>query len=306
MAKVINTLTSGMSMPTTTRMYAQPLDVSGFFTSLAEAQAYAAESPIAYVGQELTVYANGTVDRYIITSAAGALTKIPTDADLTALGQQIGASMSKIGFKGTVDNWMEASSIEPGQIFVWHSEVNGRLATLNAYFVGTESPEDGDIVFVKAGLTLDSGKTPGVDAWTQLLDTEATNNSHELGHFLLIWERNLTGAMTTLSGGSAQYGKAIVSLSKQQGSDTMMATLGNMPRRRICVLSYSNQYAVDAEAFPWNTTDITVFLNGIRQKAGEDYTVTAASSQAGRAKIVPLSAMGLEAGDELTAEFLTL
>lgn len=50
-----------------------PLDKTSVYGSLAEAQTYAQTSPLAYVGQVLSVVADGTATVYQIKNAAGDL-----------------------------------------------------------------------------------------------------------------------------------------------------------------------------------------------------------------------------------------
>lgn len=78
------------------RQDAFPLDKSSVFYSLAEAQEYAASSPLAYVGQYISVVTEGTSMAYQVKDAAGTLealgaegVSIATDAEVEEMLDEI-------------------------------------------------------------------------------------------------------------------------------------------------------------------------------------------------------------------------
>ena len=58
------------------RKSAVPLDYYSIFNTLLEAKNYASSSPVAYVGQIITVVENNTVKNYSIINTAGDLEEV--------------------------------------------------------------------------------------------------------------------------------------------------------------------------------------------------------------------------------------
>lgn len=83
MAKKIEKLAPGMSMPPIVRMFGQPLDNTSLFLTRSDMEQYAASSPLAYVGQILVCYnkdTSGNVEAYIIQDG-GSLQPLGTGSD---------------------------------------------------------------------------------------------------------------------------------------------------------------------------------------------------------------------------------
>lgn len=74
-----------------------PLDKTGIYGSLTEAQTYAQTSPLAYVGQVLAVVENGEAKQYQIKDTAGTLeplgglgdTGVATDAEVEEMLNEV-------------------------------------------------------------------------------------------------------------------------------------------------------------------------------------------------------------------------
>ena len=72
------------------RQDAFPLDKSSVFYSLAEAQTYAQTSPLAYVGQHISVVVEGMSTAYQIKNAAGDLEPMGAAAVAIATNEEVG------------------------------------------------------------------------------------------------------------------------------------------------------------------------------------------------------------------------
>lgn len=322
MAKIIEQLTPGMSMPTTTRMYAQPLDVSGYFTSINDADTYARTSPIAYVGQVLTVVNNENhePERYVIFAESGpdVIVKLPNMHDMVDYVTRMTSGMSEMGFQGTVMELMESTAAKKGQMFVFDAQAKTEIAKVLQQTGWEELPnfpsdlDIGDMLIFKDEVNAKtelSAAGDGGDLMMELFCSEGAASSWRWHEHITVVQNNLTGAVTSVSasGQSGVAGQAVMAMTSKGGQLTPV--FGNMPRRRTCVVSAAGNYAVAPSPYPFGTEEIDLFLNGIRQQRGVDYTVTAETERDGSlspASINILPAMGFVDGDELVAEFLSL
>ncbi len=73
-----------------------PLDKTSVYSSLAEAQTYAQTSPLAYVGQVLSVVENGEAKVYKIKDTAGTLEPLGADAVAVATDGEVEEMMDEV------------------------------------------------------------------------------------------------------------------------------------------------------------------------------------------------------------------
>ena len=78
------------------RQDAFPLDKSSVFYSLAEAQTYAQTSPLAYVGQHISVVVEGMSTAYQIKNAAGDLEPMGAAAVAIATNEEVGEMFNEV------------------------------------------------------------------------------------------------------------------------------------------------------------------------------------------------------------------
>ena len=78
------------------RQDAFPLDKSSVFYALEDAENYAESDPTAYVGQVISVVADGASTAYQIKNASGELEKLGIDASRVATDEEVGEMLTEV------------------------------------------------------------------------------------------------------------------------------------------------------------------------------------------------------------------
>lgn len=210
----------------------QPLEANSFFTSLSDAQDYALNNPTAYIGQLLTIrYSNGGVDtiefRYITAGNTAATVLSAPFGSTTDISEAV-TQLNNVGYQGTITTLKSkfntttgaaTSKVFKGAIYniANATELTDLKALINLNSSGTGDALDaevGDWVMFSADVAVG-----------------ATLPATSIG----LWEKNLTGAVTSVSGGTATTGKYVNSVTKQAGSSEIVVTETDLPVKQVTV-----------------------------------------------------------------------
>lgn len=222
------TKATGMAMPIAfTRTNPRPLDESSFFSSLEAAQTYAANGATAYVGQLLTVVTASGVDLYKITAADGTMEKVPDEARITELTTAIAAGLANTGFQGTISDCLADDDFvfKRGMFFQVDAD-----AVTNIFSQFTPLVETGDFLIWKSATESTSSDVSGFLGSGQAATF--------LDRMFSIWQANLTGAVTSVTGGAAETAKYISAVTKN--GNTLEFSKSVLPVRAVSVVGTGN------------------------------------------------------------------
>lgn len=202
----------------TKRAIAAPLDDTSFFDSYNNAVTYANTADTAYYGQIIVVIDSTTptasgvyeIQKVVNDNVESAiLKKIADDDDLESLRNEILTTISTYGagYQGSIQDLVAktgTNAITRGMIF---NVASGELTTYATILAGVGA-EEGDWIVVKTTFTY--------------------NAQQSIAPYVGVWEKNLTGAITTVSGGTAETGKYVKSVVANNG--TITVTKDTLPR----------------------------------------------------------------------------
>ena len=224
MAVVVNKL-NGFTMPLyMQREQPQPLDASSIWTVYDDALNYAKTNAVAYLGQTISVYnptdksKNGV---YRIDTDNSGNTTLTLLADLNKIEGiieekifEINTGLSNTGYQGSYASLKSKETLTKGMVFnILNSEINSFLNDFEVSDI-----EAGDWLIVKEDISL------------------ANLTKNNFNEYIGVWEKNLTGAATTvtqLTNTESTPDYFISSVTKENESSEIKVTKSQLPVKGV-------------------------------------------------------------------------
>ena len=224
MAVVVNKL-NGFTMPLyMEREQPQPLDKSSIWGNYNEALAYAKTDPVAYFGQTISVYNSTDKSQngiYRINTDNNNNTILTLLADLDEIESiieekilEINTGLSNAGYQGSYVALKSKETFTKGMVFnILESEINDFLNDFEVSNI-----EAGDWLIIKKEIPFQN------------------LNKDNFDEYIGVWEKNLTGAATTvtqLTNTESSPDYFISSVTKENTSSEIKVTKSQLPVKGI-------------------------------------------------------------------------